>query len=105
MYASSVNHCHTGERWFQPIELLVEQMDSNNVGKAVLIQHREVYDNSYLLDCANHYPNRFKVVAIVDTVREDALFTLEKLTRKEVIGVRLSPGNSRRARVRMSCAR
>ena len=65
-------HAHAGTSWFEPIESLVFQMDRNEVDKAVLIQHRGVYDNTYLFDCVGRYPGRFTVAAMVDTARDDA---------------------------------
>ena len=85
------SHCHAGESWFEPIELLVHQMDANDVDKGVLIQHRGVYDNGYLLDCAGRYPGRFAVVAMVDMARDDASAALEGWAQKGAVGVRLNP--------------
>jgi L-fuconolactonase len=85
------SHCHAGESWFEPIEALVHQMDSNDVDKAVLVQHGGVYDNSYLLECAARYPGRFAVVAMVDTARPDAPARLEEWARRGAAGVRLAP--------------
>ena len=45
-------HCHAGRNWFEPIETLLFQMDSNGVDGAVLIQHGGTYDNDYLFECA-----------------------------------------------------
>ena len=84
-------HCHAGESWFEPIELLLHQMDANIVEKAVLVQHRGVYDNSYLLECAGRNPGRFAVVALVDTTQSDAPSALESWAEKGAVGVRLNP--------------
>ena len=35
-------HCHAGRSWFEPIEMLLTQMNANDVDKAVLIQHGAV---------------------------------------------------------------
>ena len=90
-------HCHAGRNWFEPIESLLYQMDANGVDKAVLIQHRGTYDNSYLLDCARRFPGRLAVVAMVDTESPDAPAALAGWAAKGVNGVRLeshqrSPG-------------
>ena len=71
--------------------MLLHQMDANGVGKAVLIQHRGVYDNSYLLECARQAAGRFAVVVMVDTAREDALAALERWAGEGAVGVRLTP--------------
>ena len=85
-------HCHAGHNWFEPVELLLHQMNANGVDKAALIQHRGTYDNTYLLECAQRFPGRFVVVAMVDHTQPDAPQTLEKWAAQGVIGVRLPPG-------------
>ena len=85
------SHCHAGTSWFEPIELLVSQMDSNDVDRGVLIQHRGMYDNDYLLESAERFPGRFSVVAIVDTVAPDAPAALEEWASRGAVGVRLAP--------------
>lgn len=90
-------HCHAGRNWFEPIELLLYQMDANGVEKAVLVQHRGSYDNSYLLECARQLPGRLSVVGMVDVGRHDAPDELERWAEQGVTGLRLyahqrSPG-------------
>ena len=84
-------HAHAGTSWFEPVESLVFQMDRNEVDKAVLIQHRGVYDNTYLFDCVGRYPGRFAVAAMVDTAKDDATAALEKWAEAGAVAVRLSP--------------
>ena len=86
-------HCHAGENWYEPIELLLYQMDANDVSKAVLVQHTGSFDNTYLLDCARRFPGRFRVVAMVDVSQVDAPSTLEGWAEQGVAGVRLSPND------------
>ena len=85
------SHCHAGLNWFEPIELLLYQMDANGVDRAVLVQHGGVYDNTYLLECAKGHPGRFSVVAKVDTSGEDAPSELERWADQGASGVRISP--------------
>ena len=84
-------HCHAGRNWFEPVELLLHQMNANGVDKAVLIQHRGTFDNAYLFECARRFPGRFAVVVIVDTTRTDAPEALEHWADQGAVGVRLSP--------------
>ncbi len=84
-------HCHASPYWFEPIEVLLDEMTRNGVDKAALIQFRGVFDNSYLLECVRRFPGRFSVVAIVDTGRPDAPERLEEWVKQGVEGVRLSP--------------
>jgi L-fuconolactonase len=85
-------HCHAGHNWFEPVELLLYQMNANGVDKAVLIQHGGVFDNTYVLECARRFPRRFAVVGMVDTGRPDAPSELEAWAEKGIVGVRLYPG-------------
>jgi predicted TIM-barrel fold metal-dependent hydrolase len=85
-------HCHAGVNWFEPVELLLYQMERNNVDKAVLIQYWGMYHNQYLLDCLQRFPGRFAAVVSVDVARPDALTTLEGLAKEAgVVGLRLKP--------------
>jgi L-fuconolactonase len=45
-------HCHTSPYWFEPVEILLAQMDRNGVEKATLVQFGGGFDNSYLIECA-----------------------------------------------------
>ena len=85
------SHCHAGESWFEPIEMLLRQMDSNDVEKAVLIQHKGAYDNSYLFECAAMSPRRFAVVVLVDMSQPDAPSVLDELASQGAAGVRIGP--------------
>jgi L-fuconolactonase len=85
-------HCHAGENWFEPIEMLVHQMDSNGVDKAVLVQHGGSFDNSYLLECASRYGDRFVVAALVDSSRDGAPSRLADVAAQGAVAVRLKPG-------------
>ena len=87
-------HCHVGLNWFEPVESLLFQMDSNGVDKAVLIQHRGSYDNSYILDCVTRFPARFVAIVLVDSVKQESLNQLEEAVKLGATGVRLEPGDS-----------
>ncbi|PKB80454.1 MAG: hypothetical protein BZY88_08690 [SAR202 cluster bacterium Io17-Chloro-G9] len=84
-------HCHASPYWFEPVEVLVNEMDQNGVDKAVLIQFRGVFDNSYMIDCVRRYPGRFSMAAIVDTDAEDAPAKLEGWVKEGAEAVRLDP--------------
>jgi L-fuconolactonase len=91
-------HCHAGLNWFEPVEMLVRQMELNGVEKATLVQHRGTYDNSYLIECAKKHPGKFAVVAIVDVSKADAGKALEGWARKGAVGVRLNAGDRSRGK-------
>ena len=84
-------HCHAGHNWFEPVETLLFEMNSNGVSEAVLIQHGGTYGNDYLFECAGRFPGRFKVTVLVDPDDPDQPGTLEKLARRGAAGIRLYP--------------
>ncbi len=82
-------HCHVSLAWFEPVEVLLFQMDRNQVDKAVLLQ-TWTFDNTYLLECIRRYPGRFVGVGGVDFSRPDAPDILERGAKDGWQGVRLS---------------
>ncbi len=82
-------HCHVGLDWFEPVEVLLFQMDRNQVDKAVLIQ-TWTFDNTYLLECLQRFPGRFAAVGYLDISQPDAPATLESLKKEGLQGVRFS---------------
>jgi len=80
-------HCHAGINWFEPIENLIYQMDSNQIEKAVLIQHKGS-TNDYLYDCKKKYSEKFSIVA---SINWDSNFEaqLNEFTSRGVSGVRV----------------
>ena len=85
-------HSHAGINWFEPVEMILHQMNLNGVEKTVLIQHGGNYHNDYIMECVKRYPGRFGAVIWVDVQNPNATTTLEKLAKNpEVVGVRLHP--------------
>ena len=88
-------HTHAGLNWFEPVEMLVHQMNLNHVEKDVLIQHGRPqtggYDHDYLFECVERFPGRFSVVVIVDVTLADAPETLAQYAARGAAGVGLNP--------------
>ncbi len=84
-------HCHAGRNWFEPIETLLFEMDTNGVSHAMLIQHGGVYDHDYLFECAERFSGRFKVVIRMDPEDPNQPATLTRLKERGAAGVRLTP--------------
>jgi len=72
------SHCHTADRWYEPIDTLLHQMDRHRVERAMLIQMLGQFDNGYQQDCAQRHPDRFVSVVGVDVARADAAAELER---------------------------
>ncbi|MBI2908550.1 MAG: amidohydrolase [Chloroflexi bacterium] len=92
------SHAHASPLWFEPIEVLLYQMNVNEVAKTVLIQFASNYDNDYLIECLRRFPGRFSACVVVDTNSPDAPARLEDLAARGATGVRLlcktrSPGS------------
>jgi len=91
-------HCHATPYWFEPVEMLLDQMTRNDVDHAVLIQINGVFDNSYLAECLQRFPGRFAGVGMVDVGSPDASVRLAEFPGMGLEGVRLnaatrSPGS------------
>lgn len=94
-------HAHASPFWFEPIEVLLFQMNRNGVAKTMLVaingQTDEKY-NRYLIECAQKFPGRFAPIILVDPERADAPTMLKHWASQGAAGVRLkvaarSPGS------------
>jgi L-fuconolactonase len=86
------SHCHAARGWYEPIEVLLSQMDRNGVELAALIQINGQTDNSYQTECVKRYPDRLRSVVMIDASMSDAPAELERLVADGATGVRLPPG-------------
>jgi predicted TIM-barrel fold metal-dependent hydrolase len=83
--------CHVATIWYEPVEILLAQMDRNDVAQAVLIQRLGEFDNDYQQACAARHPERFASVVAVDPTAPDACDELAALAEHGAAGVRLRP--------------
>ncbi|MBC8427726.1 amidohydrolase [bacterium] len=84
------SHVHIGLEKYEPVEVLLEQMEQNRVQKALLVQYGGNYDNSYISECLQKYQGKFSGVAIVDTNQPDAPAKLEYWVKEHAFeGVRI----------------
>jgi len=85
------SHVHIGLKKYEPVEVLLEQMEQNGIQKALLVQYGGNYDNSYIAECLKKYQGRFSGVAIVDTNQPDAPEKLEYWVKEHGFeGIRIS---------------
>lgn len=63
------------------------------VGRVVLIQHSvyHLWDNRYLIDCAQRFPGRFAVLGMIDDRQPQPAQKLRALHRQGVRGLRITP--------------
>ena len=85
------SHVHVARNWYEPVETLLFQLDSNEVDHAVLAQQQGQFDNSYLMECVWNHADRLYGVVLVDVTRADALQLLYDLGEQGAHGVRLRP--------------
>ena len=83
------SHCHTARGWYEPIEVLLAQMDRNGVEQVMLIQMNSQTDDSYQADCVRRYPDRVRSAVIVDATSPDAPAALERAVANGATGMRL----------------
>ena len=60
------SHCHVSRTWYEPVEVLLFQMERNGVDHAALIQMQGQFDNRYQQECVKRYPGKFASVVVVD---------------------------------------
>ena len=84
-------HVHTSPYWFEPIEVILFQMNKNRVDKSTLVQYRGQTDNSYIIECARRFPGRFSPVVLIDTGLPEAPDILKRWVKEGAGGVRLTP--------------
>jgi L-fuconolactonase len=85
-------HVHAGTTKYEPVESLLDQMARHGVDHAVLIQHMGMYDNGYLVACAEAHPGRFAVACLIDVHEPGAATRLATMVERHpaVQGIRLS---------------
>jgi L-fuconolactonase len=91
------SHCHVALGWYEPVDLLLYQMDHNDVEHGILIQIMGQANNDYQAECVARYPDRLTSVIIVDAEQPAAVARLEELAATGIGGLRLrattrSPG-------------
>jgi predicted TIM-barrel fold metal-dependent hydrolase len=78
------------------VETLIEQMDAADVGKAAVVHSSTTYgfDNGYVVDACNKYPDRLIAVGSVDMLAPDAVDTIRSWVDKGLAGLRVFTGGS-----------
>ena len=78
------------------VEALIAQMDAAGVAKAAVVHSSTTYgfDNSYVVDGCNKYPDRLAAVGSVDVLQEDAVQRIREWQARGLAGLRLFTGGS-----------
>lgn len=78
-------------------EAMVAAMDEAGVASSALVQAASCYgyDNSYVADAVERYPDRFTAVGTIDVLAPDAVQVMESWMGRGVTGLRLYTGGSK----------
>jgi L-fuconolactonase len=78
------------------VENLIAAMDEAGVDQAAVVHSSTTYgfDNSYVVDSCNRYPDRLLAVGSVDVLKPDAVQTIRGWVDKGLGGLRLFTGGS-----------
>jgi L-fuconolactonase len=78
------------------VETLIDQMDAAGVDKAAVVHSSTTYgfDNSYVVDACNLYPDRLLAVGSVDVRASDAVAMIRDWVAKGLGGLRIFTGGS-----------
>ena len=82
-------HVHVALHTYDPVEMLLTQMQYNNVEKTVLVQSSTTTDNSYVIECKRRFPSRLAVVCRVDVDSPSAASDLQHWHEEGAESIRL----------------
>jgi predicted TIM-barrel fold metal-dependent hydrolase len=75
-----------------PVEWLVEDMEEFGIDHCVLVQSSAFgWDNTYIVECLERYPGRFKAIGLVDPLSPDKAPDLRYWMGQGLSGFRLHP--------------
>ncbi|SFO33669.1 amidohydrolase [Sphingomonas sp. OK281] len=78
------------------VDTLIAAMDEAGVAKAAVVHSSTTYgfDNAYVVDACNQYPDRLVAVGSVDVLAPDAVDTIGDWVDKGLAGLRIFTGGS-----------
>lgn len=77
---------------FAPAERLIEEMDWHGIDRACLVQPSYYgYDNRYMVESLQRYPDRFAAVCLVDPASPGVWADLARWMGEGCVGLRLNP--------------
>lgn len=73
-------------------EDMLDLMDKHNVERALVVQRAHVYgfNNSYVVDAANQYPDRFTAMCMIDALADNAADTVRYWVNRGAIAIRMT---------------
>jgi predicted TIM-barrel fold metal-dependent hydrolase len=94
------SHVHVAREKFPRVERYLEDMATLGISRAVISQNIGNLDNQYLIDVATRFPDKFKVIVMLDLASPKVVSDILNLRDyPDVVGVRLwastkGPGNN-----------
>lgn len=82
-------HCHVGQQWFEPVEVLLFHMERAGVDFGILTLPVFAADDSYQRECVARHPGKFANVVSIAPWTEDPLARLEALAARGVSALRI----------------
>lgn len=83
-------YCHCGISKYRPVGDVLATMHRCRIDRAVLVQHLGEFDNSYLAQVVEQYPNRFAAVGLVDPKGQWDRVLSELVASQRFRGVRVN---------------
>ncbi len=75
-----------------PVEWLIDDMQAFGIDHCVLVQSSAFgWDNTYMVECQERYPDRFKAIGLVDPLSPTNADDLRSWTARGLSGTRLHP--------------
>jgi predicted TIM-barrel fold metal-dependent hydrolase len=75
-----------------PVEWLLQDMEEYAIDHCVLVQSSAFgWDNTYMVECLERYPGRFKAIGLVDPENPDNARDLERWMARGLSGFRFHP--------------
>jgi predicted TIM-barrel fold metal-dependent hydrolase len=75
-----------------PVEWLLEDMQEYGIDHCVLVQSSAFgWDNTYMVECLERYPGRFRAIGLVDPESPDKARDLERWVKQGLSGFRFHP--------------
>ncbi|MGH2352267.1 MAG: amidohydrolase family protein [Chloroflexota bacterium] len=75
-----------------PVEWLLQDMEEYGIQHCVLVQSSAFgWDNTYMVECLERYPGRFKAMGLVDPLGDDNAQALEMWMGRGLSGFRFHP--------------
>lgn len=75
-----------------PVEWLIDDMAEYHVDRCVLVQSSAFgWDNTYMVECLERYPDRFRAIGLVDPLSSENAADLRSWMSRGLSGFRLHP--------------